>query len=40
VKVEGRETRVTLQSVKSKPKRVVIDPNGWWLVQAEVRQGK
>jgi aminopeptidase N len=40
VKVEGRETRSTLPSVKSKPKQVVVDPNGWWLLKSEVREGK
>ena len=40
VKVEGRETRLTLQSVRSKPKQVVVDPNGWWLLKSNVSEGK
>jgi aminopeptidase N len=40
VKVEGRETRLTLQSVRSKPKQVIVDPNGWWLLKSNVSEGK
>lgn len=32
VDVEGRETSVTLDGFKARPKRIEVDPNGWWLV--------
>jgi aminopeptidase N len=31
VDVEGRETTVALDGFKARPKRIEVDPNGWWL---------
>lgn len=31
--VEGRETTVTFTGIAAAPKRIVADPNGWWLVE-------
>jgi aminopeptidase N len=33
VDLEGRETTVTLDGFKANPKRIEVDPNGWWLVR-------
>jgi aminopeptidase N len=38
IEVNGRSSRVVIEGIKHKPKRVVIDPNGWWLLQSKVRE--
>ena len=35
--VAGRETHLVLQDIPSKPKRIEVDPDGWWLVKTTVR---
>lgn len=37
IPVEGRETRISLQGIRSTPKEVVVDPAGWWLLKSTVR---
>jgi aminopeptidase N len=35
VRLEGRETRAVLDGVPHRPKRIEIDPKGWWLLQVK-----
>jgi aminopeptidase N len=37
VEVAGRQTRQVIDGVPHKPKKVEIDPNGWWLLKATVK---
>jgi aminopeptidase N len=37
LEVNGRQSRVTVQGIERKPKAVVVDPKGWWLLKAIVR---
>jgi aminopeptidase N len=34
--IEGRETTITLEDWKKRPREIVVDPDGWWLKQATV----
>jgi hypothetical protein len=36
VEVSGRQSRIGVQGIKKKPKRVEVDPKGWWLMKATV----
>jgi len=38
VPVQGRESTAILDGVRQPPKEVVVDPAGWWLLQASVRE--
>ena len=38
VEVNGATSRVVIDGIKHKPKRVVIDPKGWWLLKSEERE--
>ena len=38
VDVTGRETHAVLDGVKLSPQSVVVDPDGWWLLQATVKK--
>jgi aminopeptidase N len=38
VTLESRDTTVTLDGWKSTPRTIAVDPDGWWLLQATVRQ--
>jgi aminopeptidase N len=40
VDVEGRQTRQVVEGVPRKPKRIEVDPGGWWLLKATVRGEK
>jgi aminopeptidase N len=40
VDVAGVETVLTLTDVREAPKRIVVDPDGWWLVEAKVANGR
>ncbi len=35
--VDGRNTRVVVDSVDRRPKEVEVDPNGWWLLKTSER---
>jgi aminopeptidase N len=35
IDIAGRQSRQVLEGVRKKPKQVVIDPAGWWLVQVK-----
>lgn len=39
-KVEGAETVITFDNVKQKPREIVVDPDGWWLLDATVEETK
>ena len=34
--IEGRETTITLEKWKQRPREIVVDPDGWWLMEATV----
>jgi len=34
--VDGRQTRQVVEGIRRKPKRIEVDPNGWWLLKATV----
>jgi aminopeptidase N len=34
--VEGRETRQVLAQIGRAPRKIEVDPNGWWLLDAKV----
>jgi len=36
VEVNGRQSRVGVEGIRRKPKRIVVDPNGWWLLKSTV----
>jgi aminopeptidase N len=36
VDLDGRETKVTLDGARQKPAEIVVDPDGWWLLQSAV----
>ncbi len=38
VPVTGRESTAIIDAVRQAPKEVVVDPAGWWLLQATVRE--
>ena len=40
VDVNGRQTHQVIDGISKKPKRIDVDPRGWWLLQASVRGGK
>ena len=40
VEVEGRKTRKVIEGIGRKPSRVVVDPNGWWLLKTNSVNGK
>jgi aminopeptidase N len=35
--VKGRESRQVVEGISRKPKRIQVDPKGWWLLKATVR---
>jgi hypothetical protein len=37
VDLNGRQTHQVIDGVPKKPKKVEVDPNGWWLLKATVR---
>lgn len=37
LEVSGRRTRVRVEGISRKPKKIEVDPNGWWLLRATVR---
>jgi aminopeptidase N len=38
--VDGRETTLQVDGVKAKPRQVVVDPEGWWLLTATVEEAR
>jgi aminopeptidase N len=36
IEVNGRQSRVGVEGIKQKPKRIEVDPKGWWLMKATV----
>jgi len=40
VPVEGRESTAIIKAVRQPPKEVLVDPAGWWLLQATVQAAK
>jgi aminopeptidase N len=38
--VEGAETVIHIEDVKQKPREIVVDPDGWWLLDSTVEEGK
>ena len=36
LRVEGRRTRQVVQGITRKPKKIEVDPNGWWLLKTTV----
>jgi hypothetical protein len=36
VAVEQRESRSVVEGISRKPKKIVVDPNGGWLIKANV----
>jgi aminopeptidase N len=34
--VNGRDSRLVVEGIPRKPKRIEVDPNGWWLLKAAV----
>jgi aminopeptidase N len=37
--VEGAETVIRLDDVKQRPREIVVDPDGWWLLESTVEEG-
>jgi hypothetical protein len=40
VDVEGRSTRTVVNDIGRRPKKIEVDPNGWWLLKEMVRGEK
>jgi aminopeptidase N len=40
IDVDGRETRQVVDGITGKPKKVEVDPSGWWLLKKTVRGDK
>jgi aminopeptidase N len=40
IAIEGRQSRVVVNGIRRKPKDIVVDPRGWWLVKTTVRGEK
>jgi len=40
IDVDGRQTRQVIEGVPRKPKKVEVDPNRWWLLQAKSVNGE
>jgi aminopeptidase N len=38
IEVNGASSHVVIDGIKHKPKRVLIDPKGWWLLKSEERE--
>jgi hypothetical protein len=38
VDVEGKETAVRLEGIRKRPRELQLDPDGWWLMEATVRE--
>jgi aminopeptidase N len=38
VDVEGKETVVRLEGIRTRPRELQLDPDGWWLMEATVRE--
>ncbi len=38
VDVEGRETKIQIEGVRTPPRELQLDPEGWWLMEATVRE--
>ena len=34
--VQGRQTRQVVEGIRHKPKRIEVDPKGWWLMKTTV----
>jgi aminopeptidase N len=37
IEVEGRQNRVGVEGIRRKPKKIVVDPQGWWLMKTSVK---
>jgi hypothetical protein len=37
LEVNGRQSRIAVHGIDEKPKDVVVDPKGWWLLKSTVR---
>jgi hypothetical protein len=37
--INGRQTSHVVAGIERKPKRVAVDPNGWWLLNAKSVSG-
>jgi aminopeptidase N len=40
VDVEGRQSVVNIGGLDRKPAKIEVDPDGWWLMTADVAEGK
>jgi hypothetical protein len=40
VAVEQRESRGVVEGISRKPKKIEVDPNGWWLLQVKSVNGE
>jgi aminopeptidase N len=40
LQIEGRQTRQVVEGISRKPKTIVVDPKGWWLLKSQVRGEK
>jgi aminopeptidase N len=40
ITVAGKQTRQVIEGVSQKPKKLEVDPNGWWLLKATVLRSK
>jgi hypothetical protein len=38
--MNGRQTRQVVEGISRTPKKVEVDPDGWWLLKATVRGEK
>jgi hypothetical protein len=36
--VGGRQSRQVVEGIPRKPKRIQVDPNGWWLLKTTVNR--
>ncbi len=36
VEISGRQSRIGVEGIKKKPKRIEVDPKGWWLMKTTV----
>jgi hypothetical protein len=37
VDVTGRQTHQVVEGISQKPKKIEVDPSGWWLLKSSVR---
>jgi hypothetical protein len=40
VDVDGRQTRRVIEGIRRKPKKVEVDPGGWWLLKTNSVNGE